>query len=152
MPYVKLYESERTKGETFAPALRAAATAVLSSPHFLFLRESAGSLDDYALARRLSYFLTRTAPDNELLTLAREGKLRTNLRAQTERLLKDKRFKRFITDFTEAWLNLRDMDFTIPDGTLYPEYEPYLRFSMPLETEAFLRELLEGNHPNANFV
>ncbi|MED6315472.1 MAG: DUF1587 domain-containing protein, partial [Verrucomicrobiota bacterium] len=114
VPYVKLYESERTKGETFEPALRTAATAVLSSPHFLFLRESAGSLDDYALASRLSYFLTRTAPDNELLALAREGKLHANLRSQTERLLKGKRFERFITDFTETWLNLRDMDFTIP--------------------------------------
>ena len=44
------------------------------------------------------------------------------------------------------------MDFTIPDGTLYPEYEPYLRFSMPLETEAFLRELMAGNYPVANIV
>ena len=152
VPYVKLFGAERAKGEMFEPALRTAATAVLSSPHFIFLRESAGSLDDYALASRLSYFLTRTAPDDELLALAREGKLRANLRAQTERLLKDKRFKRFITDFTEAWLNLRDMDFTIPDGTLYPEYEPYLRFSMPLETEAFLRELMAGNYPVANIV
>ena len=152
VPYVKLFEAERAKGETFAPALRTAATAVLSSPHFLFLRESAGARDDYALASRLSYFLTRTAPDDELLALAREGKLRANLRAQTERLLKGKRFERFITDFTEAWLNLRDMDFTIPDRSLYPEYEPYLRFSMPLETEAFLRELMAGNYPVANIV
>ena len=151
-PYIKLFEAERAKGEAFEPALRTAATAVLSSPHFLFLRESAGALDDYALASRLSYFLNRTAPDDELLALAHEDKLRNNLRAQTERLLKGKRFERFITDFTEAWLNLRDMDFTIPVGTLYPEYEPYLRFSMPLETEAFLRELIEANHPVANIV
>jgi len=151
-PYVKLFEAERDKGEAFEPALRTAATAVLSSPHFLYLREPAGALDDYALANRLSYFLNRTAPDAELLTLAHGGKLRANLRAQTERLLKDKRFGRFITDFTEAWLNLRDMDFTIPDRSLYPEYEPYLRFSMPLETEAFLRELIDGNHPVVNIV
>ncbi|SVB14872.1 uncharacterized protein METZ01_LOCUS167726, partial [marine metagenome] len=151
-PYVKLFEAERAKGEAFELALRTAATAVLSSPHFLFLREPAGALDDYALASRLSYFLTRTAPDAELLAFAQGGKLRAHLRAQTERLLKDKRFGRFITDFTEAWLNLRDMDFTIPDRSLYPEYEPYLRFSMPLETEAFLRELIDGNHPVANIV
>ena len=151
-PYVKLFEAERKKGEAFEPALRTAATAVLSSPHFLYLREPAGALDDHALASRLSYFLTRTAPDAELLALARAGKLRANLRAQTERLLKDKRFERFITDFTEAWLNLREMDFTVPDRTLYPEYEPYLRFSMPRETEAFLRELIAGNLPAANIV
>ncbi len=151
-PYVELFEAERAKGEAFEPALRTAATAVLSSPHFLFLREPVGALDDYALASRLSYFLNRTAPDAGLLALAREGKLRANLRAQTERLLKHKRFERFITDFTEAWLNLRDMDFTMPDRTLYPEFEPYLRFSMPLETEAFLRELIESNLPAANIA
>ena len=44
------------------------------------------------------------------------------------------------------------MDFTAPDRTLYPEFEPYLRFSMPLETRAFFRELLEGNHPVSNIV
>jgi hypothetical protein len=151
-PYVKLFQAERARSEAFEPALRTAAIAVLSSPHFLYLREPAGALDDYALASRLSYFLTRTAPDAELLSLARAGKLRANLRAQTERLLKDKRFERFITDFTEAWLNLREMDFTIPDRTLYPEYEPYLRFSMPRETEAFLRELIAGNHPASAIV
>ena len=151
-PYVKLFETERAKGEAFEPALRTASRAILCSPHFLFLREPAGALDDFALASRLSYFLTRTAPDTELLALAHAGKLRPNLRVQTERLLKDARFGRFITDFTEAWLNLREMDFTVPDRTLYPEYEPYLRFSMPRETEAFLRELIAGNHPIANVV
>ena len=151
-PYVKLFQAERAKSEAFEPALRTAAIAVLSSPHFLYLREPAGALDDYALASRLSYFLTRTAPDAELLSLARAGKLRANLRAQTERLLKDKRFERFITDFTQSWLNLREMDFTIPDRTLYPEYEPYLRFSMLRETEAFLRELIAGNHPASAIV
>ena len=151
-PYVQLFENERKKGEAFEPALRTAATALFCSPHFLFLRETPGALDDFALANRLSYFLNRTAPDAELLALARQGRLRANLRAQTERLLKHKRFGRFITDFTEAWLNLRDMDFTMPDRTLYPEFEPYLRFSMPRETEAFLRELIESNLPAANIA
>ncbi len=152
-PYVQLFESERKKkGEAFEPALRTAVSAIFCSPHFLFLREAPGALDDYALANRLSYFLNRTAPDAELLALASQGRLRANLRAQTERLLKHKRFGRFITDFTEAWLNLRDMDFTMPDRALYPEFEPYLRFSMPRETETFLRELIESNLPAANIA
>jgi hypothetical protein len=151
-PYVQLFENECKKGEAFEPALRTAATALFCSPHFLFLRERPGALDDYALANRLSYFLNRTAPDAELFALAKQGRLRANLRTQTERLLKHKRFGRFITDFTEAWLNLRDMDFTMPDRALYPEFEPYLRFSMPRETEAFLRELIESNLPAANIA
>ena len=48
------------------------------------------------------------------------GELRGQLRGQTERHVKDDRFERFITDFTQSWLNLREMDFTIPDRTLYP--------------------------------
>ena len=151
-PYLKLYEAERAKGEPIEPALRTAVTAIFCSPRFLYLQETPGTLDDFALASRLSYFLIRTAPDAQLLSLARQGKLRENLRAQTARLLHHKHFERFITDFTDAWLNLREMDFTAPDRTLYPEFEPYLRFSMPRETRAFFRELIEGNHPAAAIV
>ena len=152
LSYVRLHEVERAKGEDFETSLCTAIVALLSSPSFLYLRENQGTLDDFAIASRLSYFLTRSAPDRQLLFLARQGKLKANLRSQTERLIEHSHFERFITDFTDAWLNLREMDFTAPDRTLYPEFEPYLRFSMPLETRAFFRELLEGNHPVSNIV
>jgi hypothetical protein len=55
-------------------------------------------------------------------------------------------------DFTDNWLDLRDIDFTVPDGQLYPEFDSYLRYSMPLETRLFLRELIEANLPVVNVV
>lgn len=153
--YVELFERERADEASFEEALRTAVTAVFCSPNFLYLRENAGKLDDFALAARLSYFLTRTAPDKELAELAAAGRLTADsaiLREQTERLLNDPRFDRFLVDFTDTWLDLSEMDFTVPDGKLFPEFDPYLRFSMPLETREFLRELIESNLSVTNLV
>lgn len=60
---------------SFEQAMRVGLKSVLASPKFLFLHEKPGKLDDFALASRLSYFLWSTMPDEELLTLAEQGKL-----------------------------------------------------------------------------
>jgi len=64
--------------------------------------EPVGKLDDHALANRLSYFLWATMPDDELFPLAREKKLSDPkvLRAQTDRMLREPKAERFVTDFT----------------------------------------------------
>ena len=69
--------------------MRVGLKAVLVSPQFLFLHEKPGKLDDFALASRLSYFLWSSMPDEELLTLAEQGKLSQPdaLRRQVERML-----------------------------------------------------------------
>ena len=58
------------KGESFVNALRVPLRAILSSPSFLFHAGSEGTLDDFALATRLSYFLWRSMPDDELFRVA----------------------------------------------------------------------------------
>ncbi|MGC4003058.1 MAG: DUF1587 domain-containing protein [Pirellulales bacterium] len=70
--YVKLYSEQRAENATPEEALRSATTALLCSPDFLYLKESPGKLDDYALAARLSYLLTRSAPDNAHACRGRE--------------------------------------------------------------------------------
>ena len=55
--------------------MRTAQMAALCSPDFLFLLEPEGRLDDYAVARRLSYMLWGLPPDAELLSLAAKGEL-----------------------------------------------------------------------------
>jgi mono/diheme cytochrome c family protein len=155
VPYIELFRKERDLGVSIEEALRTAVTAIFCAPDFLYLRESAGPLDDYALASRLSYFLTRTAPDDELLGAATAGKLsrdRGELLAQTERLLKHPHAERFVTDFTDAWLNLREIDFTNPDGILFPEFDPFLKHSMIAETRGFFRKLVDDNLPVRNVV
>lgn len=153
--YAELFKAERADGSSFEDALRTAITALFVSPNFLYFREAPGRLDDYAVADRLSYFLSRTQPGPALLALAKAGQLANHpetLRAEADRLIADPRFERFLTDFTDTWLNLREMDFTAPDRTLYPEFDLFLRHSMPLETRAFIRELFTANLPVRNLV
>ena len=154
-PYLQLFSKERKKGESFEQSYRTVFSALFSSPNFLYLNEPGTKLDDFALANRLSYFLNRTTPDKTLLSLAYQRQLTTKpqvLQQQAERLLESERFSRFLTDFTESWLNLREMEFTIPDKSLFPEFNHYILRSMPLETEAFLRELIMQDLPVTHIV
>ncbi|MEN9673586.1 MAG: hypothetical protein RL553_1851, partial [Planctomycetota bacterium] len=130
-PFVALVSKALEMGQPFEAALRTGYKAVLSSPKFLYLREPAGPLDDYALASRLSYFLWSTTPDEALLNLANKGELHKPevLHAQVERLLKDSKSKAFTENFTGQWLGLRDISATTPDKSLYPEYEEFLQWS-----------------------
>ncbi len=149
-PYAKLFDAEFAENGDFLGAMRTAAIAALCSPEFLYLKEPAGRLNDVQLASRLSYFLTRSAPDAELLAarLTDPGVLS----AQTERLLKAGTLERFVTDFTDGWLNLREIDFTTPDKQLYPEYDELLLDSMLRETRGFITELIQGNLSVANII
>lgn len=153
--YVGLFQAERDGGASFEESLRVAVTAIFCSPGFLYLPEASARLDDHDLAVRLSLFLARTKVDDELLRVAGEGKLKSDsaeLRRQTERLLNDTRFDRFIEDFCDAWLDLRDLEATFPDRRLFPEFDEYLRHSLPLETRSFFRELVDSNLPITNVV
>lgn len=150
--YRELLASELARGQSFEEALRAATIAIFTSPDFLYLREKTGKLDEYAVASRLSYFLSRTTPDPELLRLAAGGKLIKQTRQQAERLIADPRFERFVSDFTDSWLNLREMNATAPDTSLYFEYDEFLERSMIEETRAFFRHLVEENLPVKNIV
>lgn len=149
-PYVKLFDAEFADGKDFLAAMRTAAIAVLCSPEFLFLKEPAGKLNDAQIASRLGYFLTRSAPDAELLAapLTQSATLRT----QTERLLKAATLERFVADFTDGWLNLREIEFTTPDKQLYPEYDELLLDSMLRETRSFITELIQSNLSAANVI
>lgn len=153
--YLRLFETELESGSTFEEALRAATAAIFCSPDFLFLRERPGQLDDFALASRLSYFLNRTAPDQRLLASAADGKLRNKpeeLKSVADRLIASDQFERFVIDFTDAWLELRSIEFTTPDRTLFPEFDLWLQHSMVDETRAYFRLLVLENKPVASIV
>jgi len=120
---------------------------LLTSPEFFCVIESPGELSGFALASRLSYFLWNSTPDEELLQLARSGKLRepATLRQQTDRLLDDPKSARFVADFLDQWLDLNAIDDTRPDKSLYPEYDDLLKFSSLQETQAFFQRVLREN-------
>jgi mono/diheme cytochrome c family protein len=124
---------------------------LLMAPDFFCIVERPGPLSDFALASRLSYLLWNSTPDEQLLEIARRGKLRDAvvLREQTDRMLADPKGKRFYKGFASQWLRLSAIDDTTPDPILFPEYHrpenDLLKWSSVAETEAFLKLLVEEN-------
>jgi hypothetical protein len=93
-------------------------TAMLQSPQFLY-RTAAHSgiatpetgavrLDDFEYATRLSYFLTGSTPDKELLDAATYNQLSSDILIETQvrRLLKTDRAKQMVREFHHQWLKL----------------------------------------------
>jgi hypothetical protein len=170
-PFVDRVRAKLDQKYSFEQAVRVGLKSILTSPQFLFLRERPEAaaanptntstktqpnttLDDFALASRLSYFLWSSMPDDELFALAEQRKLSQPdvLRAQVERLLKDPKAAAFTQNFAGQWLNLRAIDDTTPDGMLYPEYDDILKVSMVKEATYFFDEVLKNDLSLTNFV
>ena len=142
--------------EGFETGIRTALEAILSSPHFLFRMEQEPDrvrpgqryrLADIDLARRLSFFLWGTNPDEELLALADAGRLSRarTLRQQAERMLSDPRAESLATRFASLWLRLQDLDKVQPDAFWFPNYSYQLMDAMRTETQMFFDYLVREN-------
>ena len=140
--------------ESLMEGLKAGYRALLTSPRFLYFRETPGRLDPYSVASRLSYFLWNRGPDEPLLAAARDGSLsRPSIRRKhVERMLADERSQAFIENFASQWLDLKNIDFTTPDEELYPEFDDTLKHAMLGETYSFLRKLLDENLSVTNVI
>lgn len=165
MQFEQLVLSRLERGSSVSEALLAGYKAFLCSSHFLYLREpsdpTTGDLDHYAIASRLSHFLTNTRPDQTLMQLAAFGKLRDadTLRSEADRLINGPGFARCVENFTDYWLELRSIRRHEPDIRLHPEYrfDDYLIESMERETRAFFAAMMQDNLPasvliDADFV
>jgi hypothetical protein len=96
-------------------------------------------ISDVELASRLSFFLWKSIPDDELLDLAARGTLRDPavLARQTRRMLADRRATRWMNDFLGQWLQVRNLQTIEPDPIRFPEFDSTLREAMIRETELF---------------
>lgn len=154
--YEHLVRDRLAGGSGFVAAMMSGYQAFLSSGHFLFLPEPAGPGDTYAVASRLSHFLTNSRPDESLMALAQSGRLAdlAVLRAEADRLIAAPGFDRFVRNFTDYWLGLRQVRRDDPDVRLYPEYrfDDYLVESMEGETRAFFAAMIRENRPARQFI
>ena len=141
-------------GREFVDAVRIPLRAVLSAPQFLYHDDQPGELDDLALATRLSYFLWKSLPDEELFAAAREGTLSAPevLVQHVERMLDDDKAQRFVADFVGQWLRLYDIELTTPDERLYPEYDEVLHHALQEETRLFFAELVRSDLGVRNLI
>jgi hypothetical protein len=137
---VALERATATPGD--ADGVSALVAAVLQSPELLYRPEPSApsALFGPALATRLSYLITATAPDDELLDAAEGGALATTdgLLAQTDRLLATPRATEAFTHFMFEWWDLDALDGLQKDQALYRAWDPSLPNELARETEAFL--------------
>ena len=140
-------------GKDFDSGIRTALQALLASPEFVFRFErtpagvSPGNnhrVSDLELASRLSYFLWSSAPDNQLVTLASQDRLKDPavLEKQVRRMLADPKAWALTANFASQWLHLQNLKDAQPDAYLYPGFNRNLADSMRRETEFFFDSVI----------
>ncbi len=156
-PLLRMYREGRAD-RGFEGGIERGLEAMLSVPNFLLRLErppvdtrpgSVYSLSDLELASRLSFFLWKSVPDDELLGLAERSELNQldTLAAQVRRMLADPRATRFMDDFVGQWLQVRNIHAQDPDGALFAGFNDTLRTSMVRETELFFESQLREDRP-----
>ncbi len=156
-PLLRVYREGR-RARDFDFGIERALEALLSMPEFLLRVEHRPAdavpgevyeLTDLELATRLSFFLWRSIPDDELLDLAASGELSEPdvLRQQVRRMLADRRATRFTNDFVGQWLQIRNINEQAPDGALFAEFNDTLRRAMVRETELFFESQVREDRP-----
>lgn len=137
----------------FEHGVQRALEFILAHPEFVFRTESAPAgakpgetyrISDLELASRLSFFLWSNIPDDELLNLAIQGKLKDprTLDTQVRRMLADSRSRELVKNFAGQWLNLRTLESQTPEGTIYPDFDDNLRRAMRTESEMFFESIM----------
>ena len=138
---LSFYQAGRNAGD-FENGIERALQFILAHPEFVFRTEDgpanvkpgqAYRINDLELASRLSFFLWSTVPDEELITLASQGKLKDPvvLEHQVHRMLADPRSHELIKNFAGQWLELRTMQGSTPEGVIYPDFDDNLRQAFP---------------------
>ena len=147
---LEFYESGRKSG-TFDAGIEMALERILASPKFVFRTErdpaeaAPGTIhpvSELELASRLSFFLWSTIPDDELLQVASQGKLRYQLERQVHRMLADPKAEALVTNFAGQWLYLRNLRGMIPNSVDFPDFDDNLRQSFLRETELFFGSVM----------
>jgi hypothetical protein len=147
-----LYKIGKSDGG-FEAGIGMAVQKILVSPEFLarIERDPANAtpstvhrIGDLELASRLSFFLWSTAPDDDLLGLAEQGKLREPavLEQQVRRMLRDARSRSLVDNFAGQWLYLRNMASVLPDIDTFPNFDENLREAFQKETELFIESIV----------
>ncbi len=147
------FQHGRNEGGTFDAGIENALAFLLVNPAFLFRSETdppgtvpgtAYRISDLELASRLSFFLWSSIPDDQLLTLAAQNKLRDPvvLEQQVHRMLTDKKADALTSNFLGQWLYLRNLKAAAPDQQIFPDFDDNLRQAFLRETELFVGSVM----------
>ncbi len=150
---LSFYQRGRNSKGGFDAGIESALQLILASPEFLFRFEpdppdvadsAVYRVDDMALASRLSFFLWSTVPDDQLLKVASQGKLKDPavLEQQVKRMLADPKSEALVDNFAEQWLFLRNLKNSAPNLDAFPDFDDNLREAMTQETKLFFSSII----------
>ncbi len=149
---LNFYQAGRNSGD-FEDGIERALQFILAHPEFVFRTEDGPPsvrpgepyrISDLELASRLSFFLWSAAPDDELLRVAGQGKLKEPvvLEREVRRMLSDRRAHELVKNFAGQWLGLRTLQTATPEGVIYPDFDDNLRQAFRTETEMFFESIV----------
>jgi hypothetical protein len=152
------FYSQSRKEADFDAGIEGALARLLASPKFIYRIEAEPAnvkpgesyrLSDFDLASRLSFFLWSTSPDEELIRVASQGRLKDAavLEQQVRRMLKDKKANALADNFAGQWLNLRGLQAQSPLPMLYPDFDDPLRQAMRREVELIFDNIVREDRP-----
>ena len=149
---MNLYQAGRNAGD-FEDGIERGVEFILAHPEFVFRAEDgpanvkpgqAYRISDMELASRLAFFFWSSGPDDELIRVAAQGKLRDSgvLEQQIRRMLADQRTHELVKNFAGQWLQLRVMQSSTPEGVDYPDFDDNLRQAFRTEAEMFFESVV----------
>lgn len=149
--YVKIAGDAATQTGSFYAGLELALAAILVSPNFLYVVESAESdpdhpgdlsLDAYSRASRLSFLLWNTTPNESLLQAAVHGDLDDPVRLQAiaERMVASPRLEAGIRAFFSDMLLFEKFDEIAKDPIIYRRFNQAVAKDLP---EQLLRTIVD---------
>ena len=149
------YDAGRTEGD-FEHGVEMTLARILADPRLIYRIETepanvkAGQLyrvSDLDLASRLSFFIWSTTPDDQLLAVARQGKLKDPavLEREARRMLNDPRAEALSVNFAGQWLNLRGLQSAGPLPLVYPDFDDPLRQAMRREVELLFESIVRDD-------
>ena len=151
-PLMAFFAEGRENG-TFDAGIQRGLERMLASPLFIFRVEQdpRGArpnrpyrISDLERASRLSFFFWSSLPDEELLQVATEGRLRRPavLRQQVTRMLGDSRSDALVANFAGQWLQLRNVRSVQPNSDMFPDFDDNLRRAFRRETEMLFSSIM----------
>ncbi len=145
------FESTGDMGDDFLVAMSLTLSAMLQSPHFLYLLEEGRGGEDaapgelvpltsYEVASRLSYFLWDSTPDPELLAAAEDDALRTadEIETQVRRMLELPRGRAAVVNLHRQWLGFDSVLEEMKDPGTYPQWSEQALLESHEQMERFV--------------
>jgi len=150
------FYAEGRRAGNFERGVQLALQRMLASAKFALRieRDPAGAapgsvypLADLDVASRLSFFLWSSLPDDELLKVAEQGRLKSPvvLRQQVRRMLADPKSEAMVANFAGQWLYVRNLKNMVPLSTEFVDFDDNLRRAFATEAELFFASVLREN-------